>query len=170
MHIEPPTKRLLMVALLRRPGDRRRSVVRAIRCVTSELSLLIAAACCRFPITISLPLGLLTPRNNCCHFSSVIAVMSSRDRPSQKSSLKAISWMSPPHSGHAKGNSSPTRAMSFAQACPGGVVRAGLRKFIEYATTPVVIPGGAGGDRGARSCSRPRRRARPPQRARDSRR
>ena len=32
------------------------------------------------------------------------------------SSLNAISRMSPPQFGHAKGNSSPTRAMSFAQA------------------------------------------------------
>jgi hypothetical protein len=33
-----------------------------------------------------------------------------------ESSLKAISQMSPPHFGHSGGNSSPTRAMSFAQA------------------------------------------------------
>ena len=32
------------------------------------------------------------------------------------SSLNAISRMSPPHSGHAQGNSSPNRAISFAQA------------------------------------------------------
>jgi hypothetical protein len=30
--------------------------------------------------------------------------------------MKEISRMSPPHAGHAKGNFSPTRAMSFAQA------------------------------------------------------
>ena len=30
--------------------------------------------------------------------------------------MNAMSRMSPPHPGHAKGNSSPTRAMSFAQA------------------------------------------------------
>ena len=30
--------------------------------------------------------------------------------------MNAMSWMSPPHSRRAKGNSSPTRAISFAQA------------------------------------------------------
>ena len=30
--------------------------------------------------------------------------------------MKAMSRMSPPHAGHASGNSSPTRAISFAQA------------------------------------------------------
>ncbi len=30
--------------------------------------------------------------------------------------MKAISRMSPPHAGHSSGNSSPTRARSFAQA------------------------------------------------------
>ena len=30
--------------------------------------------------------------------------------------MNAISRMSPPHAGHASGNSSPTRAISFAQA------------------------------------------------------
>jgi hypothetical protein len=30
--------------------------------------------------------------------------------------MNAMSRMSPPHPGHAKGNSSPTRAMSFAHA------------------------------------------------------
>ena len=33
-----------------------------------------------------------------------------------ESSLKAISRMSPPHAGHSSGNSSPTRAISLAQA------------------------------------------------------
>ncbi len=33
-----------------------------------------------------------------------------------ESSLNAISRMSPPQFGHPSGNSSPTRAMSFAQA------------------------------------------------------
>jgi hypothetical protein len=33
-----------------------------------------------------------------------------------ESSLNAISRMSPPHAGHASGNSSPTRAMSLAHA------------------------------------------------------
>ena len=30
--------------------------------------------------------------------------------------MKAIRRMSPPHAGHSSGNSSPTRAISFAQA------------------------------------------------------
>jgi hypothetical protein len=30
--------------------------------------------------------------------------------------MKKISRMSPPHAGHSSGNSSPSRAMSFAQA------------------------------------------------------
>ena len=30
--------------------------------------------------------------------------------------MKAMSRMSPPHAGHSSGNSSPTRAISFAQA------------------------------------------------------
>jgi hypothetical protein len=30
--------------------------------------------------------------------------------------MKAISRMSPPHAGHSSGNSSPTRAISFAHA------------------------------------------------------
>jgi hypothetical protein len=34
--------------------------------------------------------------------------------------------MSPPHPGHSSGNSSPTRAMSFAQAFARGIVRPGL--------------------------------------------
>ena len=33
-----------------------------------------------------------------------------------ESSLNAISRMSPPHAGHSSGNSSPTRAISLAQA------------------------------------------------------
>jgi hypothetical protein len=33
-----------------------------------------------------------------------------------ESILKAISRMSTPHAGHAKGNSAPTRAISVAQA------------------------------------------------------
>ena len=124
-------------------------MVRAIRCVTPDLSLLIAAACCRFPITISLPLGLLTARNNCCHFSSVIAVMSGRDTPSQKNSLKAISRMSPPQAGHSSGNSSPTRAMSFAHACPGSVMRTGFLIRIRVAAafrgvTAAPMPAGRG--------------------------
>ena len=42
------------------------------------------------------------------------------------SSLNAISRMSPPQLGHWSGNSSPIRAISFAQAFARGVVRAGL--------------------------------------------
>jgi hypothetical protein len=67
----------------------------------------------------------------------------------QKNSLKAISRMSPPQAGHSSGNSSPSRAMSFAQACPGGVIRAGLLLRIRVAAafrgvTAAPMPAGHG--------------------------
>ena len=40
--------------------------------------------------------------------------------------MNAMSRMSPPHPRHAKGKSSPTRAISFALGNPGCVVRAWL--------------------------------------------
>jgi hypothetical protein len=42
------------------------------------------------------------------------------DRP--RLGCNAMSRVSPPHPGHSSGNSSPTRAMSLAQAFPRGVV------------------------------------------------
>jgi hypothetical protein len=55
----------------------------------------------------------------------------------------AITRMSPPQFGHARGNSSPTRAMSFAQAFARGVMRAGLLMFVTgvaaaFRTVPVT--------------------------------
>jgi anaerobic glycerol-3-phosphate dehydrogenase len=64
-----------------------------------------------------------------------------------ESSLNAISRMSPPHVGHASGNSSPTRAISFAQAFARRVVRAGLLMRVRAASrgaTFVPMPAGSG--------------------------
>jgi len=53
--------------------------------------------------------------------------------------MKAISRMSPPHAGQTSGNSSPTRARSFAQAFARGVVRAGLLVRVAAAPRGVTV-------------------------------
>jgi hypothetical protein len=52
--------------------------------------------------------------------------------------MKAMSRMSPPQLGHLRENSSPTRAISFGQRNPGGVVGAGLSR--ESQRSPLVSP------------------------------
>ena len=52
--------------------------------------------------------------------------------------MNAMSRMSPPHPGHAKGNSSPTRAMSFAHAIREVSWEGGLSH--ESQRSPVVSP------------------------------
>ena len=53
--------------------------------------------------------------------------------------------MSPPQVGHASGNSSPTRAISFAQAFARGVVRAGLCMSVAAAFHGMSADSPAGG-------------------------
>ena len=51
----------------------------------------------------------------------------------------AISRMSPPQAGHSSGNSSPTRAISFAQASSRRVMRAGLCLSVAAASGAVTV-------------------------------
>jgi molybdopterin biosynthesis enzyme MoaB len=52
--------------------------------------------------------------------------------------MNAISRMSPPQAGHSSGNSSPTRAMSFAQAIREVSCERGFAVVSEQTPVPVL--------------------------------